>query len=282
MIVGRLPTFVENRLPVTQRRARAFEKCHGYRPRLRNPLTFSEKVNHRVLRDRRELLSPLGDKLAMKEIARATGADVRVPVTYWSGRDLAELRHVEVSDGWVLKPNHSTNAEVVFGTGRITDPEVLVPLTAGWLDANRHSLGLGEWVYTRARGLLLLEERIGSGARAPTDYKVFVFHGEAAIVEVHEDRFGAHVKRLYRPDWTALPDQPGYPASRPSPPPANLDRLLAAASVLAADYDFMRVDLYDSFGDIWFGEFTPYPASGLVTFAPRELDAEMGALWTLP
>lgn len=282
MSVGRLPTIVENRLPVALRRAREFERCHGFRPRLTEPMTFSEKVNHRVLRDRRPLLAPLGDKLAMKEIASASGADVRVPQTHWSGLDLDELRHVDVPGSWVLKPNHSTNGAVLFGSGPVDDPRSLAAPTAGWLSANRHSIGLGEWAYNHARRLLLLEERIGPGCQPPTDYKVLVFHGEPAIVQVHEDRFGRHTKRLYRPDWTPLPDQPGYPLSPPTRPPETLARLLEAASVLAADYDFMRVDLYESLGEVWFGELTPYPSSGLRQFAPPELDAELGALWTLP
>jgi TupA-like ATPgrasp len=33
---------------------------------------------------------------------------------------------------------------------------------------------------------------------------------------------------------------------------------------------------------IKFGEFTPYPAGGLVRFAPASFDTELGKAWTLP
>ncbi|MEJ5945305.1 ATP-grasp fold amidoligase family protein [Pseudokineococcus basanitobsidens] len=277
-----LPTAVVNRLPVAWRRARQFREVHGYRPSTRSPSTFSEKVNHRVLRDRRALLVPLCDKLAMKDVAAASGADVRIPRTYWAGADAGELAGVEVPGGWVLKPNHSTNGRVLLGTGALPAADDLRAATAGWLDEDGHARGQGEWAYAFARRLLLLEERVGPGDGTPADLKVFVFDGEPALVQVHDDRFGTHTKRLYRADWTPLPDQPGYPVSEPSSPPPELDALLEAASVLAAGYDFMRVDLYVWRGEVWFGEYTPYPSSGLRRLAPAALEDELGALWRLP
>lgn len=278
---ARLPTFVENRLPVRIRRARAFETIHGHRPDRRHPRTFSEKVNYRVLYDRRPLLAPTCDKLAMKELARASGADVRIPRTYWSGSDLQELADVDLPPTWVLKPNHSTNARVIFGHGT-ADAAGLADRTQGWLDPDSHARGLGEWAYDLARRCLVAEERIDDGGRPPADIKVYVFDGTPQLVQVHADRFGRHTKRLYRADWTPLTDQPGYPVSPAAPRPASLDRLLDAAAALGAPYDFMRVDLYEADGVLWFGELTPYPSSGLRAFAPADLDREIGDLWTLP
>jgi hypothetical protein len=51
---------------------------------------------------------------------------------------------------------------------------------------------------------------------------------------------------------------------------------------LAGNLDFLRVDLYDVDGEVWFGELTPYPAAGLEGWEPNDLDAELGRYWTLP
>ena len=264
------------------RRDWVFWRAHGRLPRRRAPVTLSEKINYRVLYDRRPELAPTCDKSAMKDLARASGARVRIPETWWTGTDLEELRDVDLPGAWVLKPNHSTNGRVLFGDGRVHDVDALTERTRGWLDPDGHARLHGEWAYTQARRTLLLEQRVGPVDRAPADYKVLVFHGTPALVQVHEGRFGAHTKRSYRPDWTPLPAQPGYPPAPPGPPPDSLPQLLEAAAALAAPYDFMRVDLYDWDGEVWFGELTPYPASGLKPFAPLELDVELGALWTLP
>ena len=53
------------------------------------------------------------------------------------------------------------------------------------------------------------------------------------------------------------------------------------ANPLGAAFDFIRVDLYDVDGEVWFSELTPYPGAGLAGFDPA-LDRRLGALWQLP
>ncbi len=54
------------------------------------------------------------------------------------------------------------------------------------------------------------------------------------------------------------------------------------AVALAGSYDFMRVDLYSVDEDVFFGELTPYPSSGLERFRPGSFDSQLGAKWKLP
>ena len=58
--------------------------------------------------------------------------------------------------------------------------------------------------------------------------------------------------------------------------------MLAIASGLGRSFDFMRVDLYNVDGEIFFGELTPYPGSGINRFVPASFDSELGAKWELP
>jgi TupA-like ATPgrasp len=53
--------------------------------------------------------------------------------------------------------------------------------------------------------------------------------------------------------------------------------MLAIAAELGAGFDFIRVDLYDIDGEVFFGEVTPYPDSGLGRFLPASFDTELGA-----
>ena len=48
--------------------------------------------------------------------------------------------------------------------------------------------------------------------------------------------------------------------------------MLEVAETLGAAFDFVRVDLYDVGGEVWFSELTPYPGGGLDRFDPA-LDA---------
>jgi TupA-like ATPgrasp len=266
-------------VPPAVRRAVLYRRHTGRLPPLLRPRTFTEKLNWRVMVDRRELLAPTCDKLAMKDAAQATvGGLVRIPQTYWAGRDVTGLAGVPLPDAWVLKPNHSCIRRL-FGAGP-ADPEELRRRTAGWVQ-ERYWRKSEEWAYRRARPGLLVEEHVGTPGTVPADLKVLVLDGEPRLVEVHTSRGGDHRVRLHVPDWSPLPWTLGYPPGPDVDPPARLPQMLKAATALAAGFDMLRVDFYEADGELWFGELTPYPGAGLSRLEP-ELDALLGGWWTLP
>lgn len=267
------------KLPVGVRR-RALFACSNRRiPHFKNPLTFNDKVNWRILYDRRQLLEWTCDKLVMKEHARGVSG-LYIPRTLWAGTDLHELASAGLQEHWILKPNHRTG-HVYFGHGQ-PDIEQLSVVTAAWLRPFEAE-NLGEWAYSKARPMLLAEEVLGTPGSPPPDYKFFVFDGDVAAIQVDVGRHSIHQRRLYLPDWSPLNVQYGkYALPALEPPPAGLDRMLAAAAELGSGFDFIRVDLYNISGTVYFGEFTPYPTSGLDRFIPASFDTELGARWKLP
>lgn len=261
-------------LPLERRRRVLYRKYHGRDLRLDPPVRISEKVNWRIVHDRRPLLAWTCDKLRMKEYA-AGFPGLEVPRTLWAGTDVGELAEMSFPERWVLKPNHRSGL-VHLGQGQPTRKELAV-LTSGWLK-DFQTARLGEWAYGQAQPCILAEEWIGDGDAVPTDYKFYVFDGVPAAIQVHTGRFGEYAKRFYRPDWTPVDGTDGPLAPRP----AALDEMLELAGALGAPFDFMRIDLFWTRGKVYFGETTPYPAGGLVQVRPDSLDVELGALWTLP
>jgi len=270
----RLPRSVLVRLPLRLKRAVLFFEAHGRRP---GRTTFTDKVNWRVVHDRRPLIGQLGDKLAMKAYAAATCSAVRVPTVLWSGTDVAAFCLADLPERWVLKPNHGSG-RVHVGTGR-PDVDELRRITAGWLDEPLYRKQ-GEWVYSQARRMLIAEEFLGTGD-PPPDHKFLVFGGRVELVHVDTGRWGEHRRRLYTRDWTPVHVTEDVEPGQVSPPPASLPRMLDIAETLGAAFDFIRVDLYDVDGEVWFSELTPYPGAGLAGFDPV-LDRRLGALWQLP
>jgi hypothetical protein len=207
--------------------------------------------------------------------------DVRIPRTLWSGTDVTELENINLPEHWVLKPNHRSGL-VFFGHGQ-PDVPVLREMAQGWL-RSVEGVDLHEWAYLRARPLLLAEELLGVPGSPPSDYKFYVFAGKVAAVEVHADRHRDHRVRYYLPDWTSLEVTYGSIQLSPAeaPPPGNLAKMVAIASDLGRSFDFIRVDLYSVDGEVFFGELTPYPGSGINPFVPNSFDDELGAKWELP
>lgn len=58
--------------------------------------------------------------------------------------------------------------------------------------------------------------------------------------------------------------------------------MIAIARDIGRDYDFIRVDLYEALGKIYFGEITPYPTGGLAKYNDPEFDRMLGSYWRLP
>ena len=57
--------------------------------------------------------------------------------------------------------------------------------------------------------------------------------------------------------------------------------MLRIAGRLSEDFPYVRVDLYNVDGEIYFGELTFYPWSGYVQFVPDELDYKFGETFEL-
>jgi hypothetical protein len=247
------------------------------------PKTFNEKVNWRIFNDRRDRIVKACDKMWMKEMARAAypGAELRIPATYWSGTDLRDAPDLTTMPPWVLKPNASSG-QALFGPDPQTDLADLVERTKDWFDET--PLELGEWGYSRARQQFLIEERIPTAdGQAPVDYKFFVFDGRVELIQVNRGRFGTNQTATFLDaDWRRLPVcwriQPVADEQRP----AELDKMMEIAGILGTGWDFIRVDLYAVDGEVWFGEYTPYPGSGLLRYKPMTFDREQGLHWELP
>lgn len=194
---------VVQRLPLRTKRHVLFAIFQHRWGNFDDPRSFSEKVNWRMLHDRRPDLAWTCDKLEMK--ARAAAVGVHSPDTYWQGVDVAGLAEVRLPPQWVLKPNHRTGL-IYFGKG---DPDVgdLRRVTAGWLD-ERQADGMGEWAYSQARALLLVEEQL-EPTGTPIDYKFFVTSGLVQVLTLDLDRFGDHRRVFYTPDWQLVDAQCG-------------------------------------------------------------------------
>ncbi len=279
MNIRNAPLRLIYRLPAAPGRRAIFIYRNRRLPHLRNPVSFNDKINWRILYDRRPILEWTCDKLAMKEYASKVRG-LQVPRTLWVGASVRELGDAELPEHWVLKPNHRSGV-VFFGHGS-PDMSSLTTITEKWLRSFATN-GLHEWAYSKARPLLLAEELLGVPNSPPSDYKFFVFAGQVEAVQVDVDRQTAHRRRLYLPDWSPLEVSNGrYPLAPVEPPPANLDEMLAVARELGRPFDFIRVDLYSIDGDTAFGEVTPYPGSAQQRFVPGSFDFELGAKWLLP
>ena len=109
-----------------------------------------------------------------------------------------------------------------------------------------------------------------------TDYKFFCFDGKPFCVQVDSGRFESHHQNFYDMEWKSLGVHCTYPEGEGIDRPAGFEEMKRLASQLSKDFPFVRVDLYNVGGKIYFGELTFYPSSGYGKFKPETFDFEMG------
>lgn len=275
-------SWIPDRLYILRKCLIDFGRGHGAYPNIFRPRSFSEKIQHRKLFDRRPILVTLADKYAVRDFVRQRVGEEYLTRLYHLTADPRDIPLDSLPDRFVIKPTHGCGWLEIVRDKSLVDLEQLKRLCADWLSRNFFYVA-GEWVYKTIPPRLMVEELLDDGAGGiPYDYKFFVFDGRVAFLSVDLDRFGDHRRNMYDRDWNRL--NFGFQragSDRPVDRPARLEEMIRIAETLCAGFDFLRIDMYCTADRIVFGEVTTTPASGLEPFWPGGIDRWIGDLWTM-
>lgn len=264
--------------------SRKYKEAVGILPNLDAPRTFTEKIQWRKLFDRRPIFPVLTDKLRVRPWVEArVGSDYLIPLLH-AGKSPAAAPLETLPFPYIVKPNHSTGMAFPVYSKKDLDASAIrcklaesLRLPSGILDI--------EWAYWPIEPLVIVERLLlDTDGRIPSDFKFHCFGGKAHFIQVNTDRFTHPGQVFYDRAWerSDLEFGGGIAAGRTVEAPSGLQEMLEVAEALAASFDYVRVDLYDVDGTIYFGEMTLYPASGFRRFTPAIRDLEWGDLWQLP
>lgn len=119
-----------------------------------------------------------------------------------------------------------------------------------------------------------------------TDYKFFCFNGTPKFLYISrglENHATASISFVTL-DWKFAPfkrsDFMGFEELPEKP--QHLEEMVALAKKLSESFPFLRVDLYEAKGRVYFSELTFSPCGAYLPFQPKEWDKKLGALLTLP
>jgi hypothetical protein len=254
-----------------------FREVFGRWPDLRQPKTFQEKLQWLNLYGDQRLRSTVADKLACRQyVADRVGGQYLPPLLWW-GTSAEAIPFDELPRSFVLKASHGSQMTRVVADQHDENHAALRAEARQWLKEDFY-LHMRERCYKNLPRRLMVEAVLGGNATdVPYDYKFFVFNGRLGLIQLDLDRFVEHRRNLYDPDWNPLPVSYAHPPSdERCPPPRNLQKMRQIAETLGQDFSFIRVDLYEVDGVIYFGELTNYPEAGLGRFDPPEYDWTLG------
>ncbi len=259
-----------------------FAGIHGYRLDMANPQTFSEKVFCRMIRWNRRLdprFTRLTDKLAARTyVSGVIGEEHLVPLL-WHGKDAARIPFDALPANYVVKSNHgSGHIIVVKGTA---DRDDITRRASEWLETNLYWMCREAQYYAIPPEVMVEEYLANPDGSDVLVYRFWCFDGVVRLLNV--DNFDHTIGHFHDLDWTPLGLQllAWRPPKAESAKPANLDAMIDIATRLSRGIDFVRVDLYNVDGKIYFNEFTFTPNAGLCGFRPREWNLKLGQMWTL-
>lgn len=261
-----------------------FWSIKGAWPNIDAPTTFSEKVQHRKLYDRRPLFGLLVDKIAVKDfIAGRIGPEHAIE-TYWQGTDLASVDWSKIPLPAVIKPNHASGLGAFLYSSEDVEAFLADNPCPAWL-AIDHARYNREWAYSQVERRIVIEKLLTKNGGVPWDYRLFVFNGRVSHIIVDTRENDAGYSATFSRDWQRLPFYdpdyyPPYPGDMARP--ETLDEMVALAEALVHDLDFVRVDFFDTDEGLKVGELTLYPGGGFEAFEPPEYDRLIGEKWHLP
>lgn len=260
----------------------------GRRLNLDNPQTFSEKLQWLKLYDRNPEYIKMVDKFEVKDyVAKALSNDYIIPTLGVWDR-IEDIEWDTLPDKFVLKTTHGGGS-----SGVIICKDKASFNRSNAINSLKKSLRqdiyctLKEWPYKSLNKRIIAEKYIepNSAMNDLPDYKFFCFNGQPKYCQVISGRETKKSIDFFDHNWEhQLFHEPrNYPFAEVEPSrPDALEKMWLAATKLAKDKPFSRIDFYEVGGSVYFGEITFFPTSGMGGFDPEEWDDIFGSWIQLP
>lgn len=262
-----------------------FNRTMGKKLNLKNPQTFNEKLQWLKLHDRKPEYVQLVDKVEAKRVvSERIGGEYIIPTLgVWERFD--EIDFAKLPDQFVLKCTHDSGSVVVCKDKDNFDQTRARAVLEKGLKGNYYWRGR-EWPYKNVPHRIIAEKYMADSQGKLVDYKFFCFNGVVDSVMLCLDRETGDTKfyffdrewnlKRYNKRGKAAPE--GFTL----PKPEGMDEMFTLAEKLCQGIPYVRVDLYNLDGMIYFGEMTFFPAGGFDANLLPETDALWGDMLVLP
>jgi hypothetical protein len=284
-MINRIKLAIEARLLSNQAFVRKqFLRKTGKTLNLDHPELFSEKLQWLKLNYRNPLLPKLVDKYeAKKFIDKAVGIEFVIP-THSIFENANDIKVKNLPEKYALKATHGSGWNLICNSGNCYCEEYIHEYFNKWLRKSFYTYSK-EWAYKDIKPRVICEELLlDSNNNLPLDYKVYCFNGQPEfILTVRRSPNGKSTHTFFDKDWKMAPfgknkKQIDYNV----PKPKHLKKMLELSAKLSQDFPFLRVDFFYINENIFIGELTFYPDSGMSLFQPIEWEKKLGQLLNLP
>lgn len=251
---------------------------------LTNPKTFNEKLQWLKLHDRNPLYTKMVDKYEVRGyVKEKIGEEYLIPMIAGPWKTADEINFDALPDQFVLKCTHDSGSVNICRDKSLLDISDTRKTLDRCLKIKFYYLAR-EWPYKNVKPRIIAEQYISDvDNKEVKDYKLHCFNGRVKLILVCVDRLGLEKKVFYDSQWNKVPlKRPNMSSDVEVAKPSKLDSMITIAELFSKEIPFLRVDLYEISGKLYFGELTFFPAGGFEAFEPEDWDLKMGEWLQLP
>ena len=246
----------------------------------KNPTRYTEKLQYLRLYvyPKDPLVIKCASRVGAREYVKEKGYENLLIKTYGVFDRFEDIDFDKLPNAFALKTTHSSQMNYIcFDKSKINYEELKKKFNK-YLKTN-YGKKTVELHYSPIKPQIIIEELMLENGKLPTEYKIHVFNGKAKSLYVVTSR-GIDIRyNNYYIDWTPFDGsqfngwkKTDYPLEKPT----NFDEMIKISEDLASPFPFVRVDLYDINGTIYFSELTFTPAKGTLILDDDKCDFEMG------
>lgn len=260
----------------------------GRFPNLRAPRDLNEKVMWMEFNTDTSRWSRLSDKFEVRSYVAGKGLeDLLVPlIGLFDSVD--EIDFDSLGSDFVIKSTNGSAQSIIVSDKSAVDSKALHDRVSSWF-GHRFGFATGEPHYSRIKPRIIVEKRLPvPPGTLPIDYKFMCFNGKARYcllcTQRNDSDFHCKFNLLYPDSWTEVPASATseFRGNPDVPRPARLEDMVRYAEILARDFPFVRVDMYEVDGKVYFGELTFTPLAGRIPCLNRKTLLKLGEMLTLP
>jgi hypothetical protein len=234
-------------------------------PSFKHPKDLSERILSSMLSEDFLRYADLADKVKAPEYVKSKGLEKILLKHYGVWKRADDINLEALPNKFILKPNNGSGGHVICRDKSSFDFDAAKRILQSNLDRGCHYAY--EPHYNLIEPRILCEELLDLGeGRVLTDYKFTCVKGKIAdIFLAGENSKGERKYATVDLNWNPLPYTLDSFLLTPLPPkPEKLDEMVEYAKILSEDFDFVRVDLYEHEGKVYFSELTFSPWGGFM------------------
>ena len=262
-----------------------FKINHGYEYDFDNPVTFNEKLNTRKL-EKNKLYTICADKIKVRDYVAEKIGSKYLTKLYFTSKKMTEEIYNKMPKSCVLKTSSGSGSLIIIYDKTKEDKKEVINLMNDYLKVD-FSYVWGEMFYKKIKNKILCEELlIDDDGKVPKDFKFHCFRNNGdfkCFIQVDFSRYEKHLRNYYDENFKfldlRLSDLENNEKMKNMRKPKNFDEMIEVAKKLSEDFPYVRVDLYNLNGKIYFGELTFTHSAGFGKFHPKEMDKVWGQYW---